>query len=127
GCLLAAAVVSPPPAGDAVAGMPRYYVTVDHSRPVAKVRDSATGKVRTTVPLPRRIDPKLSQIASAGDGRGFALTVFSFPRTRFYWLRVSADGRSARLTALTAAPPPAGGHPGRPPPPPGRSKAPRAG
>jgi hypothetical protein len=108
GVLLAAAVVSPPPAGAAVAGMPRYYVTLNHFRPVAVVRDSVTGKVLSTVPLPRGIDPKQSQIAAAGDGRGFALTLFSFPRTRFYWLRVSADGRSARLTALNAAPLPAG-------------------
>jgi hypothetical protein len=107
GLLLAAAVVSPPPAGAAVAGMPRYYVTVDHVRPVAEVRASATGKVLNTVPLPRRIDPKLSQVAAAGDGRGFALALSTFPRTRFYWLRVSAGGRSARLTALaTAALPP---------------------
>ena len=108
GMLLAAAVVSPPPAGAAAAGMPRYYVTVDHARPVAEVRAAATGKVLRTVALPRRIDPKLSQITAAGDGRGFALALFSFPRTRFYWLRVSADGRSARLTALNAAPLPAG-------------------
>jgi hypothetical protein len=103
GLLLAAAVISPPPASTAIAGMPRYYVTVDHFRPVAGVRAAATGKVLSTVPLPRRIDPKLSQIAAAGDGRGFALALFSFPRTRFYWLRVSADGRSARLTMLAAA------------------------
>jgi hypothetical protein len=108
GLLLTAAVIKPPPAGAAVAGMPRYYVTVDHFRPVAEVRASATGKVVSTVPLPRRIDPKQSQIAAAGDGRGFALALFSFPRTRFYWLQVSADGRSARLTALNAAPLPAG-------------------
>jgi hypothetical protein len=112
GMLLAAAVVSPPPAGAAVAGMPRYYVTVDHFRPVAEVRAAATGKVLSTVALPRRIDPKLSQIAAAGDGRGFALALFSFPRTRFYWLRVSADGRSPRLTALNAAPLPAGTYAG---------------
>ena len=108
GVLLAAAVVSPPPPGAAGAGMPRYYVTMDHFRPVAEVRDSATGKVLSTVALPRRIDPKMSQIAAAGDGRRFALALFSFPQTRFYWLRVSAGGRSARLTALNAAPLPAG-------------------
>jgi hypothetical protein len=108
GLLLAAAVISPPPASAAVAGMPRYYVTVDHVRPVARVRDSETGKILSTVPLPRRIDPKLSQIAAAGHGRGFALALFSFPQTRFYWLRVSADGRSARLAALNAAPLPPG-------------------
>ena len=103
GRLLAAAVISPPPANTAVAGMPRYYVTVDHFRPVAEVRASVTGKVLSTVPLPRRIDPKLSQVAAAGDGRRFVLALARYPRTRFYWLRVSADGRSARLTALAAA------------------------
>jgi len=103
GLLLAAAVITPPTASTAVAGMPRYYVTVNHFRPVAEVRASATGKVLSTVPLPRRIDPKLSQVAAAGDGRGFALALSTFPRTRFYWLRVSADGHSARLTALAAA------------------------
>ena len=108
GVLLAAAVVSPPPPGAAGAGMPRYYVTMDHFRPVAEVRDSATGKVLSTVALPRRIDPKMSQIAAAGDGRRFALALFSFPRTRFYWLRVSAGGGSARLTPLNAAPLPVG-------------------
>jgi hypothetical protein len=108
GVLLTAAVVSPPPVGAAVEGMPRYYVTVDHLRPVAEVRAAATGKILFTVPLPRGIDPKLSQIAAAGDGRRFVLSLFSFPRTRFFWLRISADGRSARLTALNAAPLPAG-------------------
>jgi len=103
GRLLAAAVITPPPANTAVAGMPRYYVTVNHFRPVAEVRASATGKVLSTVPLPRRIDPKMSLVAAAGDGRRFALALAQFPRTRFYWLRVSADGRSAQLTALAAA------------------------
>jgi len=108
GLLLAAAVVSPPPPGAAAAGMPRYYVTVDHARPVAEIRASATGKVLAAVPLPRRIDPKLSQIAAAGDGRRFVLALAEFSRTRFYWLRIGADGRSARLTALPAAPLPPG-------------------
>jgi len=103
GRLLAAAVISPPPANTAVAGMPRFYVTLDHFRPVAEVRASATGQVLSTVSLPRRIDPKLSQVAAAGDGRRFVLALARYPRTRFYWLRVSADGRSARLTALAAA------------------------
>jgi hypothetical protein len=108
GVLLAAAVISPPPASAAVAGMPRYYVTVDHLRPVAEVRAAATGKTLSTIPLPRGIDPKLSQIAAAGDGRRFVLSLFSFPWTRFYWLRIGAHGRSARLTALNAAPLPPG-------------------
>jgi hypothetical protein len=54
GLLLAAAVIQPPPARAAVAGMPRYCVTVNHFRPVAEVRAAATGKVLSTVPLPRR-------------------------------------------------------------------------
>ncbi len=51
-------MTGPPPAGAAASGMPRYYVTTDHFRPVAEVRDSVTGKVLSTVTLPRRIDPK---------------------------------------------------------------------
>ena len=104
GLLLDAAVTGPPPAAPRPSGMPRYYVTTDHFRPVAAIRDSATGKVLSTVTLPRRIDPKASQIAAAGDGRTFALALLSFPRTRFYRLRVADGGRSARLTRLNAAP-----------------------
>ena len=111
GLLLAAAVTGPPPAGAAVAGMPRYYVTADHFRPVVTVRDSATGKVLVTVALPHRIDPKMSQVAAVGDGRTFALALLDYPRTRFYRLRVAADGRSARLTVLNAAPLPPGEYP----------------
>jgi len=103
GLLLTAAVISPPPAAAAVAGMPRFYVTMNYSRPAAEVRAAATGRILSAVALPRRIDPKLSQVAAAGDGRGFALALAEYPRTRFYWLRVSADGRSARLTMLAAA------------------------
>ena len=108
GLLLAAAMTGPPPATAAVAGMPRYYVTADHFRPVAEVRDSATGKVLATVALPHRIDPKVSQVAAAGDGRTFALALLEYPRTRFYRLRVSADGRAAQLTVLNVAPLPPG-------------------
>ena len=108
GLLLDAAVTGPPPAGAAVSGMPRYYVTADHFRPVAEVRDSATGKRLATVALPRTIDPKTSQIAAAGNGRTFALALLSFPRTRFYRLQVADGGRSARLTRLNAPPLPAG-------------------
>jgi hypothetical protein len=111
GLLLAAAVTGRPPAAAAVVGMPRYYVTADHFRPVAEVRDSATGEVLTTVALPHRIDPKMSQVAAAGDGRTFALALLEYPRTRFYRLQVAADGRSARLTVLNAAPLPSGEYP----------------
>ena len=108
GLLLDAAVTGPPPAGAAALGMPRYYVTTDHSRPLAEVRGSAAGKLLATVALPRTIDPKTSQIAAFGDGRTFALALLSFPRTRFYRLHVADGGRSARLTRLNAAPLPAG-------------------
>jgi hypothetical protein len=108
GLLLDAAVTGPLPAGAAALGMPRYYVTTDHSHPVAEVRASATGKLLATVALPRTIDPKTSQIAAAGNGRTFALALLSFPRTRFYRLQVAGGGRSARLTGLNAAPLPAG-------------------
>lgn len=107
GVLLAAALIEPPPPSAAAAGMPRYYVTVDHFRPVAEVRDAVTGKVLSMVPLPRRIDPKASQIAAAGNSRTFVFAL-SFPRIRLYRMRVTDGGRSARLMALNAAPLPGG-------------------
>jgi hypothetical protein len=108
GVLLDAAVTGQPPAATAAAGMPRYYVTADHFRPVAEIRASATGQVLATVALPRRIDPKMSQITAAGNDRTFALALVTSRGTRFCRLRVAAGGRSARLTALNAAPLPAG-------------------
>ena len=109
GLLLDAAVAAPPPAQAAVSGMPRYYVTADHGRPVAEVRDSATGKTLGMVPLPAGIDPKLSQVAAAGNDHTFVLALFSFPRTRFYLMQVAAGGGSARLASLAIPPLPAGG------------------
>jgi len=108
GLLLEAAVAAPPPARAAVSGMPRYYVTADHGRPVAGVRDSATGKTLGLVPLPAGIDPKLSQIAAAGNDHTFVLALFSFPRTRFYLMQVAAGGGSARLASLAIPPLPSG-------------------
>jgi hypothetical protein len=108
GLLLDAAVTGPPHAGAAVSGMPRYYVTTGHFRPVASIRASATGKLLATVALPRTIDPKMSQVAAVGDGHTFALALLAYPRTRFYRLQVGDGGRSAGLTRLNAAPLPAG-------------------
>ena len=108
GLLLEAAVTGPPPAHAAVSGMPPYYVTTDHGRPVAEVRDSSSGKTLSVVRLPQGIDPKMSEIAAAGNDRTFVLALFSFPQTRFYRMRVAADGRSARLTSLNVPPLPAG-------------------
>jgi hypothetical protein len=108
GLLLDAAVTGPPPPGAADRGMPPYYVTADHSRPAAYIRDSRTGKILSVMPLPRGIDPKASQITAAGDDRTFALALLSFPRTRFYLMHVAANGRSARLAPLPVPPLPAG-------------------
>jgi hypothetical protein len=108
GLLLDAAVAPAPPAPAAVSGMPRYYVTADHGHPAAQIRDSATGKTLCVVPLPGGIDPKMSQVALAGNDHTFVLALFSFPRTRFYLLRVTAGGRSARLAALAIPPLPTG-------------------
>jgi hypothetical protein len=107
GLLLAAAVVRPQPARAADAGLPSYYVIADHLRPVAEIRRSATGKLLGRVPLPPGTDPKVSQIAAGRPGT-FVLALFSFPRTRFYLLRVPPGGHGARLTPLAVPPLPAG-------------------
>ena len=108
GLLLDAAVAAPPPARAAVSGMPRYYVTADHGRPVGEVRESASGKTLSSVLLPNGIDPKLSQAAAAGNDHTFVLALFTFPRTRFYLMHVAAGGRSAELVSLAIPPLPAG-------------------
>ncbi len=107
GLLLEADLIGPPSARAAVSGMPPYYVVADHDRPVAEVRDSASGKILSVVQLPPGIEPKSSKITAAGDDRTFVLAL-SFPQTRFYLLRVTSDGRSARLTPLSIPPLPAG-------------------
>ena len=100
-------MTGPPPVQAAVSGMPPYYVTTGHDRPVAEVRDSVSGKTLSAVPLPRGIEPKMSKITAAGDDRTFVLAL-SFPQTRFYLMRVAAEGRSAQLTPLNIPPLPAG-------------------
>jgi hypothetical protein len=108
GLLLEAAVTGAPPARAAVSGMPPYYVITDHDRPVAEVRDSASGKILSAVQLPQGIEPKASKITAADDGRTFVLALARYPQTRFYLMRVAADGRSARLAPLNIPPLPAG-------------------
>ena len=110
GLLLDAAVAAAPAASAAVSGMPPYYVTADHGRPVAEVRDSATGKALSVVPLPGGIDPKLTEAAAAGNDRTFVLALFfhQVSRTRFYLMRVAAGGHTARLTPLAIPGLPAG-------------------
>jgi hypothetical protein len=105
GVLLAAAVSPAPPPSAATEGMPPFYLVADHFGPVADVRDSATGQVTSTVPLPAAIDPKLTQVTAAGNDRMFVLAVFSLDHgTQFYELRITAAGRSAGLTRLAIPP-----------------------
>lgn len=105
----------PPPPG--VQGpMPRYYVTVwqtyagsdnGHATPTfAAVHDSATGAALATVRVPTLTDSQGGtqgpSITAAGDDRTFVITEQSnTPNiTRFYLLRVAANGRSAKLRRL---------------------------
>jgi len=108
GLLLEADVTGPPPARAAVSGMPPYYVITDHNRPVAQVRDSSSGKTLSVVQLPPGIAPKMSEITAAGNDHTFMLALYSPPQTRFYLLRVTSHGRSARLTPLSIPALPAG-------------------
>jgi CTP:molybdopterin cytidylyltransferase MocA len=108
GVLLDAAMVPPPAARAADAGMPEYYVIASHSALVADVRESATGAVLSTVALPGWADPKLTQVAAAGGDRTFVLALAGDRPTVFDVLRVSADGQAGRLSTLRVAPLPAG-------------------
>ncbi len=108
GLLLAAAVSTPPPASAAARAMPPFYVVADHGRPVADVRDSATGRLLSRVRLPAGTDPKLTQVTAAADDRTFVLALFSpSGGTRFYELRITASGQPAGLTPLAIPPLPA--------------------
>ena len=105
GLLLAAKVVTAPSASAAAQGMPPFYVVADHNQPAAYVRDSAAGRLLSTVALPAGTDPKLTQVTAAGDDRTFVLALFSLARgTRFYVLRIADGGRSAGLTPLAVRP-----------------------
>src|SRR6266700_187589 len=83
--------------------MPAYYVVADHNSPAVEVRSTRTGNLLSVVTLPSNIDPKLSMIAAGAGGR-FALALFALPKTMIYLLKVSHDGRSAQLTALSIPP-----------------------
>ena len=73
--------------------MPAFYVVADHNQPAAYVRDSASGRLRSTVRLPAGTDPKLTQVTTGGDNRAFVMALFSLARgTRFYELRITAAG-----------------------------------
>jgi hypothetical protein len=85
------------PAGSA---MPPYYVTLNDgaSRLVLTVRSSATGQVLASTSLPR--SPEGTQwISGAADDRTFVL---SDGIQSYLLLKLSADGRIARLSRLPA-------------------------
>jgi hypothetical protein len=108
GALLDAAMVPPPAARAADAGMPEFYVIAAHAAPVVQVRDAATGAVLSSVPLPAQADPKQTQVAAAGSDRMFVLALAEDGHTVFRALRVSADGQAAWLGVLPVPPLPAG-------------------
>jgi hypothetical protein len=105
--LLSAPVAKPPPVAQAQAGMPAYYVVADHNGPAIEVHSTTTGELLSEVTLPAGVDPKLCKI-TAGLGGRFVLALFALPRTTFYLLKVTDDGRSAQLTALSLPPVPEG-------------------
>lgn len=98
----------PAPAG-ALSGVPRYYVTLVQAQvpanshghvgdtETANVYDSATGRLLDKVPVPDgAIFPGHSGIAAAADDRLFAINNDG----GIFLLRLSANGRSARLQNL---------------------------
>jgi hypothetical protein len=122
---LPASATSPEPAGT----MPRYYVNVYQNdagplpldtATLAVVHDSATGAILTTVRVPTLSGwhgaTEGPRITAAGDDRTFVITETAERAagpvatnrppsafkdvTRFYRLRVAADGRSASLSPL---------------------------
>jgi hypothetical protein len=100
GVLLDAAIARPQLVTAAQAGMPPYYAITGHNQPAVVIRSSVGGTVLATVPLPRGIDPKVSLIAAAGNSHTFVLALSPDAQTRFYLLRVTAGGHSARLAPL---------------------------
>ncbi|HET7014553.1 MAG TPA: hypothetical protein VFI65_11615 [Streptosporangiaceae bacterium] len=101
--LLSAPVAKPPSVARAQAGLPPYYIVADHNGPAIEVHSTTTGELLSEVALPAGVDPKLSRIA-AGVGGRFVLALFALPRTSFYLLKVTDNGRSAQLSALPAPP-----------------------
>ena len=97
------------PAPAAAAGRPPFYVTIEYHGPgeIVQVHDSGSGRTLSSVRLPSSIQPV--QVAGSPSGRDFFFYVgTSLPRyrtaDRVYRLRVSADGRSARLAVLSIHP-----------------------
>lgn len=108
-------------------GVPAHFVSVVQGfhgpkgrvSAVAVVQDSVTGEALATVPVPAPPNADGSteppSLTGAGDGRTFVIgtSIQSAQQEKhggatdtFYLLRVSADGRSARLSKLTFSVPP---------------------
>lgn len=90
-------------------GMPRYYVMLSSgglsSNLVAAVHDSQTGRVLSRIGVPGS-SGSLPSIAADGSDRSYVITSLRPARdgangvADLYRLRVSADGRSGKLTRL---------------------------
>jgi hypothetical protein len=107
--LLAAKVAKAPTAVAAASGMPSFYAVADRARPDIEIRDSASGNLLSTVPLPGAIEPKLTLVTASGDERTFVLALFSLSGgTRFYELKLTVGGQASALAALPVHPVPAG-------------------
>jgi hypothetical protein len=109
GALLAAAVAKAPPADVAANGMPSFYLVANHGQPDVQIRNATTGNLLSTVSLPAATDPKLTLAAASADDRTFAVAAFSLSGgTRFYELKVTANGHASGLTSLAVPPVPPG-------------------
>ena len=92
-----------PAASRPTAGLPKYYVSVDKTRPVAEIHASLTGRVLGRVALPAGSNGNAdSIIAAAADDRTFVLALTT--PLRFYQLSIAPDGRSGRLSQLRVPP-----------------------
>jgi hypothetical protein len=105
GTRLEAAVAPAFSARKADAGMPRYYVSSLTTGPaVLRVRNSATGKVLSSVAEPAACDQKSFKIAAAGDARTFVVGCETPQSTSqsiaFYRLRITSRGRTSALRPL---------------------------
>ena len=86
------------PGRQASGGMPPYYVILESGNPVTTVvvRDSATGSVLTRVRVPFLLPGGPEWISGAADGRTFVMN----NGNDLLRLRLSADGRSVRISRL---------------------------
>ena len=101
--LLSAPVAKPPPVTQAQAGMPAYYVITEDNSSVVEVRSTTTGELLSEVnsASERRHEAGQDRRRPPRPVRARALAV---PQTKFYLLKVSDDGHSAQLTALSVPP-----------------------